>query len=117
MDRFAEAADEAGEIADPRRQRRLDPFAHAARHHGRGAAGADGNDDVAAIDDGGKDEGGMREVVHHIDGKADALCALRQRNADITGAGAEHGDHALQLGRQRIAMRDLDASASTPLRS
>ena len=37
------------------------------------AAGADGNDDVAAIDDGGKDEGGMREVVHHIDGQSDRI--------------------------------------------
>src|SRR5258708_7993394 len=30
---FAETADEAGEIADPRRQHSLDALAHAARHH------------------------------------------------------------------------------------
>ena len=52
VDRFAPAADEAGEIADPRRQHRLDALAHAARHHRRGAAGADRDHDVAAIDDG-----------------------------------------------------------------
>jgi hypothetical protein len=46
----------AGEIADPRRQHRLDALAHAARHDRRSSAGADGNDDVAAIDDGGKDK-------------------------------------------------------------
>ena len=94
MHRFAKAADEAGEIADPRRQHRLDALAHAARHHRRGAAGADGDHDVAAIDDGGKDESRMREVVHHIDGQADRLRARRHRNADVAGAGAEDRDHA-----------------------
>ena len=105
MHRFAKAADEAGEIADARRQHRFDALAHAARHHRRGAAGADGNDDVAAIDDRGKDESGMREVVHHIDGQPDRLRARRHRNADIAGAGAEDRDHAGEIGRQRIALR------------
>ena len=98
-----------GEIADSRGQRRLDALAHAARHHRRSATGADGDDDIAAIDDGGKDESGMHEVVHHIDGKTDGLRARRQRNADIAGAGAEDRDHALQISRERITLRDLDA--------
>jgi len=36
------------------RQHSLDALAHAARHHRRGAAGADGHHHIAAIDDGGK---------------------------------------------------------------
>ena len=99
MHRFAKAADEGGEIADARRQHRFDALAHAARDHRRRAAGADGDDDVAAIDDRGKDEGGMREVVHHIDGQPDRLGAHRHRNADIAGAGAEDGDDAGEIGR------------------
>ena len=108
MHRFAQAADEAGEIADARRQHRLDALAHAARDHRRRAAGADGDDDVAAIDDRGKDEGRMREVVHHIDGQADRLRARRHRNADVAGAGAEDRDDAGEIGRQRIARGQFD---------
>ena len=108
MHRFAKAADEGGEIADARRQHRFDALAHAARDHRRSAAGADGNDDVAAIDDRGKDESGMREIVHHIDGQPDRLCARRHRNADVAGAGAEDCDHAGQIGSERIAGRAFD---------
>ena len=57
MDLFAPAADKAGEIADPRRQDGLDTFAHAARHHRRGATSANSHHDVATIDDGWKNEG------------------------------------------------------------
>ena len=105
---LAEAADETGEIADPRRQHRLDALAHAARHHRRSAAGADGDTTSPRSTMAGKDEGGMREVVHHIDGKADRLGARRHRNADIAGAGAEDRDDAGKIGRQRIALRMLD---------
>ena len=103
MHRLAPAADETGEIADPRRQHRLDALAHAARDHRRSAAGADGNDDIAAIDDGGKDESRMRKVVHHIDGQTDRLRTRRHRRPDIAGAGAKDGNHAREIGRQRIA--------------
>ena len=109
MNGFAERADEAGEIADPCRKHRLDALAHAARHHGRSAAGADGNNDIAAIDDGGKDESGMREVVHHIDGQPDRLCTRRHSDTDITRTRAEDRDHSFKIGRQRIALRDIDA--------
>ena len=108
MHRLAKAADEAGEIADARRQHRLDALAHAARHHRRSAAGADGDDDIAAIDDRGKDESRMREVVHHIDGQADRLGARRHRNADVAGAGAEDRDHAGKIGGERIARGRFD---------
>ena len=91
-----------------RRQHRFDLLAHAARDHRRRAAGADGNDDIAAIDDGGKDESGMREVVHHIDGQPDRLRAHRHRNADIAGAGAKDCDHAGKVGNQRIAGGQFD---------
>ena len=108
MHRFAKAADEGGEIADARRQHRLDALAHAARDHRRRAAGADGNDDVAAIDDRGKDESGMREIVHHIDGQTDRLRARRHRNADVAGAGAENRNDTREIGGERIARGRLD---------
>ena len=99
---------------------RLDAFAHAARHHRRGATGADRHDDVAAIDDGRKDEGGMREIVHHVDGQADRSRARRHRSADVAGARAENRDHAAEIGGQRIAFGKLDprrVAASKPLTS
>ena len=113
LHRFAPAADEAGEIADARRQHRLDALAHAARHHRRSAAGADRDDHVAAIDDRREDESRMREVVHHIDGQTDRLGPRRHRSADVAGAGAQDRDHAGQIGGQRIALR---AARSAPRR-
>ena len=108
MHRFAKASDEAGEIADARRQHGLDALADAPRDHRRRSAGSDSNDDVATIDDRGKDESGMREIVHHIDGQTDRLRTRRHRNADVTGAGAEDRDHIRQIGGERIARGRLD---------
>ena len=98
----------AGEIADPRRQHRLDAFAHAARHHRRCAAGADRDHHVTAIDDRGKNEARMRQVVHHIDRQADRLCPHRHRNSDVAGARAKNRNHTAEIGRQRIAFGNLD---------
>ncbi len=105
---FAPAADKTGEIADSRGQNSLDALADAARHHRRGAAGADGDHHVAAIDDGGKDEGRMRQIVHHIDGQADGFGARRHRNAGLAGARAEDRNHAREIGGQGIAFAKLD---------
>ncbi len=110
IDRFAEAADEAGEIADPSRQHCLDALAHAARHHRRGAAGANGNDNIAAIDDGRKNEGGTIEIVHDVDGQTGCLRTRRHRNADVAGARAQHRDDATEIGGERIARGQFDAS-------
>ena len=108
MDRFAPAADERGEIADPRRQDGFDALAHAARHHRRGAAGADRDHHVAAIDDGRKNESRMRKIVHHIDGQADRFRPRRHRDADVAGARTQDRNHAAQIGDQRIAFGQLD---------
>ena len=108
MDGLAPGTDEGGEIADPGGQHRFDALADAARHHRRGAAGADRHHDIAAIDDGGKNESRMGEIVHHIDGKADRLGPRRHRNADVAGARAQDGNHALEFGRQRIAAGKFD---------
>ena len=105
---FAPAADERGEIADAGGQHSFDALAHAARHDRRSSAGADGNDHVAAIDDGGKNESRMREIVHHIDGQTDRLGPRRHRNSDVAGARAQDGNDAGEIGRQRIAIRKLD---------
>lgn len=47
--------------------RTADALAHAACDHRRRTAGANGDDNVAAIDD-GENEVKMREIVHHVDG-------------------------------------------------
>ena len=104
MNRFAPAADECGEIADPRRQNSFDALAHAARHDRRGAAGADGDDHIAAIDDRRKNEGRMREVVHHIDRQADSLGPLRQRRSDVASTRAQNRNHSAEIGGQGIAV-------------
>jgi len=108
VDGFAPAADERGEIADPRRQHSFDALADAARHHWRGSAGADGNYDIAAIDNGRKNESRMREIIHHIDGQPDRLRPRRDRNPDVGGARAQDRNHATQIGRQRIAFAKLN---------
>ena len=108
VDRFAPAADEGGEIADARRQHRLDAFAHPARHHRRRSAGAHGDHDIAAIDDRGKDEGRMGEVVHDIYGQADRLGPRRHQGSDVARARAEDCNDAREIGGKRIACRKLD---------
>jgi hypothetical protein len=108
VDRFAPAADEAGEIADPRRQHGLDEFAHPARHHRRGTAGTHGHHHVTAIDDGGKNEGRMCQVIHHVYGKADRLRPRRHRRPDIAGARAEDCNDAAEIGGQRIISGKFD---------
>ena len=75
MHRFTETADETGEIANARGQNSLDALAHPARDDRRCSAGADSDDDIAAIDDGGENESRMGEIVHHIDGQTDRLGA------------------------------------------
>ncbi len=106
---FAETADEFREIADARRDDSLDLLAQAARHHRRSAAGADRDHDIAAVDDRRKNESGMRDVVHHIDGQPERFRTQRHRNADIACARAEHRDHAREIGGQRIALGEIDA--------
>ena len=99
------------EVADARGQHRFDALAHPPRHHGRRAAGADRDDDVAAIDNGGKNETGAIEVVHNVDRQAGCPGARRHRHADIACAGAQHRDHAVKVGRERIARGEFDSSA------
>ena len=69
-DRLAPATDEASQIADPRRQHRLDSFANAARDDGRRSACADRHDNVTAIHDRRKDKRRMVEIVHDVDRQA-----------------------------------------------
>ena len=116
MNRLAPAADEAGEIADARGQHRFDALAHTARDHRRRAAGADRDHDVAAIDDRRKDEGGMREVVHHVDGKARGLRPRRHASrVACTGARtAITPEGPRSAGRRRACSIRAAPSASSP---
>src|SRR5258708_10130193 len=108
MDRFTPAADEGCEVTDPGGQSRFDALAHAARHHRRGSAGADGDHHVAAIDDRGKNKARMLEIVHHIDGQADRFCACRHCNSDVASACARDRNDAGEIGGERIAFREPD---------
>src|ERR1700737_1724275 len=108
MDRLAPAADKTGEIADSSGQNGLDALAHAARHHRRGSAGADGNNHVAAIDNRRKNKGRMRQVVHHIHGQADRLRPRRHRGPDVARARAQDRNHPAEIGSQRVASHKLN---------
>ena len=99
MNRLAPAPDQRCEIADSRRQQRLDALAHAARHHRRCTAGADRHHDLAAIDDRRNDETRMRGIVHHIDGQTRRPRSRRHRNADFAGTCAEHRNDFVQPDR------------------
>ena len=109
MDQFAPAPDKAGEIADTSRQHRFDALAHAARHHRRSSAGADGDDHVTAIDDGRKNESRMRKIVHHIHGQTDGLCPRRHRSPDVAGARTQNCNHSGKIGSQWIALGELNS--------
>ena len=69
-DALAIALHQAGELADARRQQRLDALAQTTRQHRRRAAGADRHHDVAAIDDRRHDESGEIGPVDHVDRNA-----------------------------------------------
>jgi hypothetical protein len=63
----AMAADQFGKLADPRGKQRFDPFTQALRQNRGSSAGADGDDHLATIDDGGKDKGRQIRAVDNID--------------------------------------------------
>jgi len=67
-----------------------------------------GWDDIAAIDDGRKDEGRMFEVVHHVDGDAGRPGPRRYFGSDVARARAEDRDDAGEIGGQRIAIGQFD---------
>ena len=75
---FAMALHQRGELADARGQNGFDPFANPARQDRRCAAGADRDHDIAAIDDGGKDEGRKVRAVDHIHRNAERPGARRE---------------------------------------
>src|ERR1700745_1542283 len=112
MDGLAPAADEAPELTDARGKHSLDAPPPAARHDGRSATGANGDYHIAAIDDGGKNEGRMRKVVHDIHRKTERPGARRHRRTDLAGARTKHRDDSGEIGGQWIALGRLDAPRS-----
>ncbi len=107
---LAIAAHQGGEIADARRQQRLDPLAQPARQNGRGAAGADRDHDVAAVDDGGKDEGRQVGPVDHVDRDAGRARARGDGFVHRASGGAHDGDDAGEVRRCGIARDNVELS-------
>ncbi len=108
----AVAADQRGQIADAGGQQGLDQLAQAPRQNRRGAAGADRDHDLAAIDDGGKDEGRELRPVHDIDG--DAPTARPSCHLGVERLARRRNDRngVAQIGSQRIAGADFEPAAS-----
>src|ERR1700721_724876 len=50
----------------------------------------------------------MREVVHHIHGRADGFSPRRHRRTHVAGARAQDRDHPAEIGGQGIALRKFD---------
>ena len=111
-DAAAIAAHQRREIADARRDDRLDPFAQAPRQHRRMAAGADRNHHFAAIDDRWKHEGGQVGAVDHIHGNAGVAGARRNLLVALVAGRADHRDRAGEARGQRIVEIDFELSRS-----
>ena len=93
-------------------QQGFDQLAQAAREHRRRSAGADRDHHLAAIDDGGEDEGRELRPVDDID--RDALRGARARRfvrSSASPAARNDGGDVAQVGWQRIADIDLEPAA------
>src|SRR6266516_1810018 len=106
------APDKAGEIANTSGQHRFDALPQAARHDRRSSAGADSDDHITAIDDGRKNEGRMREIVHHIHRQTDGLCPRRHKRPDVASARTQNCDHSGKIGSQWIASGKLNSRSA-----
>ena len=101
------AADQLGELADARGQYRFDQLAQAPRQNRRAAAGRDRNHDLAAIDDGGKDECRQNRTVDDIDGNALATRACGNLTIEQFAGGRNDGDDVAQVRLERIPEADF----------
>ena len=112
----AKAPHEGCEIADAGRQHRFDALAQPPRQHGRGAAGADGDNDLSAVDHGREDESGEVRPVNDVDRDVLAPRALRNLCIERTAARRNNGDELAKIHLQRIATGKLDFTSGDVLR-
>jgi hypothetical protein len=102
-------AHQGGKRADPLRQQHLNALAQPSRQHRRRATGSDGDDDVAAVDDGGNDEGRQVGTVDDVDRNARRPGAAGHLVVERP-AGCGHDSHNVgQIVGPRIAIEDRDA--------
>ncbi len=96
---LAIAPHEAGQVAQARRQQRLDLLAYRARQHRGVAGGADRDNKRGAIDDGGEDEGRELRIIHDVHRDAARARRHRDRSVDHCIIGGGHCSH------RRLKMR------------
>ena len=103
---------ELGQRADPFGQRRLDPAAQHRRQGGRRAAGRDGDDHVAAIDDRRQDEIAERGTVGHVHRNARRLGERMGRAIALFRAGGdERRDGTVEVRRSAVATSHATTAA------
>ena len=93
-------------------QQGFDQLAQAARQHRRRAAGADRDHHLAAIDDGGEDEGRELRPVDDIDRNALAASARGNLLIECIARRANDGGDVAPVGWQRVA--DIDLEPTVP---
>jgi hypothetical protein len=102
-----EAPHQRRELADPRRQQRLDAFAQTPRQNGRCAASADRDDDVAAIDDGREDESREFRTIDDVDGHAVSARPRSDIGVPQLAGSAHDGNEVGEIRATRIVGTDF----------
>ena len=106
----AKTTHQSREVADARRQQRFDALPQPPRQHRRSAAGADRHHDLAAIDNGRKDESRQIGPIDDVDRNSlpARLCGevIVARIAD----GRHDGDEAGEIRLPRVGTRNLNAA-------
>ncbi len=106
----AEAPHQGGKVTDARRQEGFDALAQAAREHRRSTARADGDDDLAAIDDGGEDEAGKLRPVDDVDRDVPGARARGDHLIERAAGRRHHGAEVGEVGLTRIGECHFEAA-------
>jgi hypothetical protein len=108
----AMASDQGGEFADARGQQGFDQLAQAPRQCRRSSTGPDCDHHLAAIDDGGKDEGRQLRAVDDVDGDAPGPRALGDLRVDRISRRRYDRRDVAHVGAERIADADFQTAPS-----
>lgn len=103
----AMAADQRRKLANSRGQQGFNSFTQALCQNRRSAAGSDRDHHLAAIDDGGKNEGRQIRTVDDIDGNALAPRARGDLTIEQLASGRNDGDDVAQVRLEGIPEADF----------
>jgi hypothetical protein len=106
----AKTAHQRREVADARRQQRFDALAQPPRQHRRGAAGPDRDHNLAAVDNGRKNESRQVGPVDDIDRNSLPPRLRGDRIVALIAEGRDDGNQAGEVRLLRIGSRNLDPS-------